>query len=1450
MEVGQRPEASGKPRTRRVVMQRKVSAAEYEKHRETMEALGLDPSDPLPPPDYMMNEATQPPQGLLPSHAMTEPEGMGMGTYPTGMGTGMGTGMDGDVMGGHGVSGTVISAKEKSGRLPRLRGEVKQVSLQKRTICEQMASNRHERALSRWAEQQSHWENHAQKASQKTGRPMEQSVVQRAEEHREKLEVMELLDRAIPLEVKSGGHSWYHSLRGDGTRFVQIGNMFSGLHLPVKLHRENVEYEHVRKPLLAALCKSRVDEDGNRIGPRTWRDEEYLVRRLRLYQKKMEDMAPGKVPHDEHLELSVKPLRPLQEEDSMVSLGEFDQDMHGDQEDTLQSGRLSSVWEGQEAPAEQEAPKLKRGPHLDFLPQRLQFKASVRKVDTQKITLRNTGTAVVTYAWICQLPPHGFQEALLPDDPSSRFTCHSTEGQILPGHEVNIVFTFTSPIPGTFVSTWSLKTYPELTFPITEVSMHGVSLEADLLLERRQIFNGSMFKEQVLHQVQEIIDDVVGAVKLTHPAMPDINSVALQERFFEEQNSSLGLYYSPYAWEVFKELDVRIKSLAGVDSTPAATKDPPATVQTGPPKGYKGRGRVPVKKVQPPPMKQVTPTDLAVPTAPGMRKLLASVTGESSEKEKRELSLDLERAIRTAQRTPIERSPIYWHAYETVLEIAMQVPKISQKVRKSKGLEPWPCLAPLDTQAGTEEHQELTEKRQAVRGEAEVEASIWDGENSGKGKLEETFSNFVTGKRIANFSSLASEARVAARLEKPRSLRDRIQPYVDRVGTDSVELSGLVVVYEVDVGFLEDQVSAAPGDSGPIQLDITGGLDEVARSRLQGLASVMETSPLAVLIMAHLGELEPDADGAPEPAEGEDAPTITDPEVLAVTTRMRKLPSLEPLMDMIRDVTEGAASSVEFVPHDVWLGDPVKFAEKVRNEDQDMKVFLLENMAAFPEEKGVLRVLKQPTEEELAAGQQPVVNTTSLPWATREAWTARTFRELQPEAFIQDSFTTACQTLTSNSGLWLGAPPRYVGPFVETELASFVEALALPFKPTGSAAEASALDGAEEEERLPANLLVVLGGGGYEGSAGEEALLCKLELLVGLSRLVQHERDGLSAALGGELATHLLMGLLGIHLGSTKGPATSAARNALKDAIFQVLRLGVAVHLPQDLVCEDIAPPQEGEGAPAAAPPAEDAEGETPKPEKPCETFPLARAFEAASKARISMGFEDQKECFLKVDPVVGTLTLSREPPTEEAAELPADLAPADAVAPTDAEAPDDAEAPADGAQADDAAAPSDPLKAVPEGFAVRDIGVGSVEHLKSVLRRSRGAVWNGVLGVWDEEQWQKGTRGFMAAFEARVNPPDEEDEEEEEAEEDEEEEEDEEDEEGRAGSKKPVPEPEADFEVSVVIGKDSTARLAELMLAPASVTFASQSGDGLLRLLRGTPLPGLLACEEKGQGK
>jgi len=146
-----------------------------------------------------------------------------------------------------------MTVKEASDSLTR-KG-LKPVSLQRRTIEEQIQAGRHERALEKHANQQEIWESFRHHASSRTGRHKEELVVTRAEEHRERKEVMELLERATPEEVLSGGYSWYHSLRGEGSRFVTVGNMFSGLHLPIKMHHENYVHEIVRKPLLKELTQ-------------------------------------------------------------------------------------------------------------------------------------------------------------------------------------------------------------------------------------------------------------------------------------------------------------------------------------------------------------------------------------------------------------------------------------------------------------------------------------------------------------------------------------------------------------------------------------------------------------------------------------------------------------------------------------------------------------------------------------------------------------------------------------------------------------------------------------------------------------------------------------------------------------------------------------------------------------------------------------------------------------------------------------------------------------------------------------------------------------------------------------------------------------------------------------------------------------------------------------------
>merc|ERR1711971_50198 len=251
--------------------------------------------------------------------------------------------------------------------------------------------------------------------------------------------------------------------------------------------------------------------------------------------------------------------------------------------------------------------------------------------------------------------------------------------------------------------------------------------------------------------------------------------------------------------------------------------------------------------------------------------------------------------------------------------------------------------------------------------------------------------------------------------------------------------------------------------------------------------------------------------------------------LIRLQKRMQSLASLEPLMKILRDVSEGFASSVEFVPHETWLGDSSSFATQVRDETEN-KVFLLENMSAFPEELGVHYVERKIHEEnqESVPQNEPVndivrnIDLVQLPWATREAWAMRTFKDLLPDILVQDSFAAACKSMTSHVGLWAGAPQRVVGPLIETEINSFIEALQLPFSTSAENPNAGGTTSVAGQTDLgsisvPAPLLAVIGGGGFGNPGGEETLLRKLELLLGIAQLMHYEKDGLLIALGGEL---------------------------------------------------------------------------------------------------------------------------------------------------------------------------------------------------------------------------------------------------------------------------------------------------------------------------------------------
>merc|ERR1712232_1012325 len=107
-----------------------------------------------------------------------------------------------------------------------------------------------------------------------------------------------------------------------------------------------------------------------------------------------------------------------------------------------------------------------------------------------------------------------------------------------------------------------------------------------------------------------------------------------------------------------------------------------------------------------------------------------------------------------------------------------------------------------------------------------------------------------------------------------------------------------------------------------------------------------------------------------------------------------------------------------------------------------------------------------------------------------------------------------------------------------------------------------------------APLLLVLGGGGYGAQGGESALIRKLELLLGLAQLSNTERDGVLISLGGEFCLAILACIFGVKLGKLDFVLSDLSATAIRDALRDVLALGVTIMFPGDVVALKILPPE------------------------------------------------------------------------------------------------------------------------------------------------------------------------------------------------------------------------------------------------------------------------------------
>ena len=114
-------------------------------------------------------------------------------------------------------------------------------------MCDLIVSRREQNALKNWRKIQRVWGNFRKQMAKELKKHPDDLVVSRSFEYREKREEYEMLEGATPADLKHGSEYWMMSLRGMGTRYVPVGNIFSGLFCPVN---EDKEYsiDVVRQP--------------------------------------------------------------------------------------------------------------------------------------------------------------------------------------------------------------------------------------------------------------------------------------------------------------------------------------------------------------------------------------------------------------------------------------------------------------------------------------------------------------------------------------------------------------------------------------------------------------------------------------------------------------------------------------------------------------------------------------------------------------------------------------------------------------------------------------------------------------------------------------------------------------------------------------------------------------------------------------------------------------------------------------------------------------------------------------------------------------------------------------------------------------------------------------------------------------------------------------------------
>lgn len=139
-------------------------------------------------------------------------------------------------------------------------------------------------------------------------------------------------------------------------------------------------------------------------------------------------------------------------------------------------------------------------------------------------------------------------------DGVQRFYCHYPRNKLLPGQEKVFTFSFRSTNLGIFNEEWELLTEPALLTPLPVLSMSGIAIEDETDLAELAALDAELETQDNNHMYEEILEDIVDAVKSPTPPLPNMEDPEVFKENFEANNSKYGLWYTPHVMNSFKRL--------------------------------------------------------------------------------------------------------------------------------------------------------------------------------------------------------------------------------------------------------------------------------------------------------------------------------------------------------------------------------------------------------------------------------------------------------------------------------------------------------------------------------------------------------------------------------------------------------------------------------------------------------------------------------------------------------------------------------------------------------------------------------------------------------------------------------------------------------------------------------------------------------------------------------